>query len=392
MFQSIFNSLSGMFSFSRSLNTVSNNVTNMNTPGFRGSDTFFSNIAGGRGTQIAGEGLRTGSGDIRETGNETDLAIQGSGFFVLTDDAGNVFYTRAGQFRFNEEGLLVDSVSGYRVMGFDNNGALTVIDKDNYRLLPAAATTAVRINGNLAPVIDPNAPPVTTRINSITIFDAAGATHTLTATFVSNTAVTPGSFLVTITNEAGATIGSGEVRFGGDGRLLTGFNTLTATLPVNGTNQAITFNFGAPGNGPIDGIVSFGGTSNATATVTDGHAVLGLRELKFTEKGVMEFIYSDSEKRTGPQVALAVLPNESSLSLSGGRLISGIVASEREIGRPGDGRFGRISGRSLELSNIDLTQEFADMIIIQRGYQASSRVMTVSNEMLEQLYNSTRGG
>ncbi|HEY1140842.1 MAG TPA: flagellar basal body rod C-terminal domain-containing protein, partial [Lysobacter sp.] len=76
----------------------------------------------------------------------------------------------------------------------------------------------------------------------------------------------------------------------------------------------------------------------------------------------------------------------------GGRLISGATVAEREVGRPGEGRFGRISGQSLEMSNVDLTREFADMIIIQRGYQASSRVMTVSNEMIEQLYNSTRGG
>jgi flagellar hook protein FlgE len=113
MFQALFNSLSGLFSFSRSLDTVSNNVSNMNTPGFRGSDTFFENVNGGRGTSIGGEGLRTGAGDIRQTGNATDMAIDGNGFFVLRDTSGNLHYTRAGQFRFNDQGLLTDSVTGY---------------------------------------------------------------------------------------------------------------------------------------------------------------------------------------------------------------------------------------------------------------------------------------
>src|SRR6478736_110832 len=113
MFQALFNSLSGLFSFSRSLNTVSNNVANMNTPGFRGSDAFFSNINGGRGSRIAGEGLRTKAGDIRQTGNSTDLAVDGDGYFILRDTDGNFFYTRAGQFRFNDQGVLVDTVNGF---------------------------------------------------------------------------------------------------------------------------------------------------------------------------------------------------------------------------------------------------------------------------------------
>jgi flagellar hook protein FlgE len=126
--------------------------------------------------------------------------------------------------------------------------------------------------------------------------------------------------------------------------------------------------------------------------VTDGHGILAVNGIQFDEKGVMQLTYSETEKRSGPQVALATFPNESALHLEGGRLISGATVQQRDIGRPGDTGFGRITGFSLEMSNVDLTREFADMIVIQRGYQASSRVMTVSNEMIEQLYNSTRGG
>ncbi|MBO7942419.1 flagellar hook basal-body protein, partial [Streptomyces sp. S9] len=116
MFQALFNSLSGLFSFSRSLDTVSNNVSNMNTPGFRGSDSFFANIDGGYGTSIAGQGLRPQPGDMRQTGTPTDMAVEGEGYFVLRDRSGELHYTRAGQFRFNDSGVLVDTATGYDVM------------------------------------------------------------------------------------------------------------------------------------------------------------------------------------------------------------------------------------------------------------------------------------
>ena len=387
MFQALYNSLSGLFSFSRSLNTVSNNVSNMNTPGFRGSDTFFANINGEKGTRIAGEGMRTDAGDIRQTGNPTDLAVDGAGYFILRDADGDLHYTRAGQFRFNEDGLLVDTVSNHSVMGIDASGNLIEIDLDAYRTLAAQPTTRVKFTGNLAPG------STTTTVNTITAFDPSGISHTLSATFTRNTATNaaPGSFLVVIKDEAGATIANREIRFNTDGTPQTGFNEITATLSYGGVSQPVVFNFGTAGT--LDGTMSLQGMStNISAKVEDGHGVLGVSELKFDDKGVLQLVYSETEKRQGPQVALAIFPNESALHLSGGRLISGTTVDEREIGRPGEPRFGRIEGGSLEMSNVDLTQEFADMIIIQRGYQASSRVMTVSNEMIEQLYNSTRGG
>ena len=385
MFQALFNSLSGLFSFSRSLDTVSNNVSNMNTPGFRGSDTFFENVNGGRGTRVSGQGLRTGAGDIRQTGTATDLAIDGNGFFVLRDDGGNLYYTRAGQFRFNEQGQLVDSVTGYQAMAIDAAGNLSGIDIDAYRTLPPQATSSVRFAGN----ITPGTP--TTSVGTIRIYDASGVQHTLTTTLTDNTAVQAGSYLVVVTDESGATVGNGEIRFATNGSLQTGFNNVTINPTYQGAAQSIVLNFGTAGG--FDGATRLTGIpSNLGAQVVDGHPLLGITNLSFDDKGVLQFVYSSSEKRTGPQIALAAFPNESALELVGGRLIAGTSVQQRELGRPGEGVFGRVAGGSLELANVDLTQEFADMIIIQRGYQASSRVMTVSNEMIEQLYNSTRGG
>jgi flagellar hook protein FlgE len=387
MFQALFNSLSGLFSFSKSLNTVSNNVANMNTPGFRGSDTFFENVDGGRGTSIAGEGLRTTAGDLRQTGTPTDLAINGNGYFILRDDSGNLYYTRAGQFRFNEQGILSDSVTGYSVMSIDTSGNLQQIDLDTYRTLPPQATTNVKMVGNIAP----GSPTAT--VGDIRIYDGSGQLHTLTATLTDNNATLANSYLVTVKDETGAIVSAtnASIQFGTDGTPVAGSNTVALTLSYLGVTQTTTLSFGTPG--AFDGATHLAGISNNLgAQVVDGHPLLGITNLSFDDNGIMQIIYSSSEKRTGPQVALASFPNESQLQLVGGRMIAGSSVQSRQIGRPGEGIFGKIAGGSLELANVDLTQEFADMIIIQRGYQASSRVMTVSNQMIEELYNSTRGG
>jgi len=392
MFQALFTSLSGLFSFSRSLNTVSNNVSNMNTPGFRGSDAFFSNIEGDYGTRIVGEDLRTVAGDLRQTGNDTDLAVDGEGYFVLRDPAGNLYYTRAGQFRFSDAGKLVDSVNQYDVMAMDDTGNLVPISIDGMRTVQAVPTTGVHVSGNLVPAsTDPTAPSTPVDLNSITVFDGTGAARVLQMQFTKNTNNVPGSFQVSVMDDTGASLASGEVRFSVQGLPQSGYTTMDVMLPSAAGEQKITIDFGTAG--AFNGMTSQSGLpSNLAAKVDDGHGVLPISSMSFDEKGILQLVYSTAEKRSGGQVALALFANESALKLSGGRLVSGVDPSQRELGRPAGGRFGKVSGGSLEMSNIDLTREFADMIIIQRGYQASSRVMTVSNEMIEQLYNSTRGG
>jgi flagellar hook protein FlgE len=384
MFQALFNSLSGLFSFSRSLDTVSNNVANMNTPGFRGSDSFFENVGGEHGTRISGQGLRTAAGDVRQTGNATDVAIDGGGFFILQDASGRLHYTRAGQFIFDDNGWLVDSVSRFNVMAIGTDGQLSPITMEGNRTLPAQATTRLTTTGNVAVSAS------TYEMGPITVYGATGATQTVKIKLTSNSAQRARSFLVTVTDASGAQIGSGEIRFSTTGFLEPGFNTVNLSVPIQGTTQAITLDFGAPGTS--QGLTSLSGvSSNGTATA-DGRGQLGITTVSFDESGVLQFRYSSTETRQGQQLALASFISESALELQNGRLISNADALRSEIGRARTSVFGKVQGGSLEMSNIDLTQEFADMLIIQRGYQASSRVMTVSNEMIEQLYNSTRGG
>lgn len=385
MLQSFFNGLSGLFSFSRGLNTVSNNVSNMNTPGFRGSDSFFRSVnsqGGGYGTTLAGSDVRLGAGEVRQTGNATDLALNGSGFFVLRDASGEIYYTRAGQFQFNEEGILVDSVTQHEVMSLDAVGNLNTINIAELRTRPAEATTEVNMVGVF------NTTTTTHTVNNIKVFDAGGTSHTLTAVFTRSSIDT---LTVTVTDENSTTVGNGTVRYGPDNTPLAGFNRLNVSLTVGGVSQPIILNFGEPG--------SFSGTyqnpmttTSVGARVRDGHAILGLTSLTFDEKGQLKFTYSNGDKEDGVRLALASFIDESSLIQGTGSLYRASDVAQPDYGYAGEGVLGKVQGGSIELSNVDLTQEFADMMIIQRGYQASSRIMSVANEMVEQLYSNTRGG
>lgn len=387
MFQAIFNSLSGLFGCSESLDTISNNVANMNTPGFRGSRSLFRNIVGGGsgyGTEMSGSAINFMPGTILHTDNPTDLAINGAGYFILQGDNGQVLYTRAGQFHFNEDGYLVDSTGKNRIGGINDAGKLIDISIGDLRKLPPQATSKVNFAGNLSTTDS------TWTVDDITVYDADGKKHALSVTFNNNNASVPNSWKVEVKDDAGNIIGSGEIRFGAAGSPRADYNTIAATLGSGADAQDITLNFGAPGT--FTGTTQFsGGTSTIAASAADGHEVVGLQSWSFNESGVMQLKYANGETKDGPQVALAYFADETTLQAhNGGQFRAG--TEKPEIGRAASGLFGKIQGASLEMSNVDLTQQFGKMIVIQRGYQASSRVLTVANGMLQQLYNDTRGG
>jgi flagellar hook protein FlgE len=312
------------------------------------------------------------------------VAVQGNGLFILKDSQGNAYYTRSGQFQLNSSGKLIDSVNGYFVQGYDPSGAFGDINITNYQTLPAQATATVNMTGNMSPS-DP-----TESVSNITVYDAQGNAHTLSMTLTNNKATTPGGWGVTLTDSTGATVGSGNVIFNTDGTLKTGNNTVVVTATLGAAPQTITFNFGTP-NG-LSGATSFSGAAGSIAAqVADGHAIVGVSSEAFDASGTLQFTYSDGEKKAGPQLALASFQDEGSMQMIQGNLYMPPQNQNAQIGRPNTTIFGQIEGSSLEMSNVDLTQELADMIVIQRGYQASSRVMTVSSDMLQQLYDATRG-
>ncbi|MCF2860229.1 flagellar basal-body rod protein FlgF [Pseudoalteromonas sp. SMS1] len=393
MLQSFFTGLSGMYSFSRNLDNVSNNISNMNTPGYRGTDTFYKSLTNGDnlnqggsgyGTQISGLGYRFSTGDIRQTGNATDVAISGQGFFTLMN-GNQQFYTRAGQFSFNQDGILIDPASGLNVGALNDQGQLVDFDISGLRTKAPSATSLVELSGVLS------SGDTTHEIGGIKVFNNLGEEVELTMTFTKSTD-TDRAWNVSVKDANGTELHTGEIRFDTDGTPSADFNSLT--VPVSDSHGGvanISFSFGKQGS--VSGATSsdLGEDSTLRATVTDGTAMAELQSVEFQSDGALKLTYSDGKTETGPKLALSNFSDTTALKLVEGAIFKADDNSSRVISTAGEGAIGSIAAQSIELSNVDLSREFADMMIIQRGYQASSRILNVSNQLLEQLYENTRG-
>lgn len=393
MLSSIFSAFSGMLGFSKGLDVISNNVANMNTPGFKASELRFRDMfyryglaQGGSGSEQVGQGVDTGTtrtkyaqGELRTTDNTMDTAIDGNGFFILRKD-GDTFYTRNGQFEFNSQGVLVEHDSQARVAAL-NGGQLMDISIAGLRVNPSRATSEIVLTGNL----DRNAAATSPyTLSSVSVIDGSGNSHTLSIVFTNNNATTSGSWLVEV-REGTTVLHSGEIRYQGSGTPQTGFSTLSfAYAPSGATSTDITLNFGTPGTST--GTTSLSGpTSNVSVSSQNGFAAGSLIESSFGTDGVLTLEYSNGQTTTHDRLALAWFEDLQSLTLSGGNLFSSARGQSPIIAGANEKGMGAISSKHIELSNVELTEQFTDMVVIQRGYQASSQVISVANEMTQQL-------
>lgn len=393
MFESIYLGLTGLAAFSRNLTVIGNNVSNLSTPGFKASQLAFSDLVyehglSGRSDRDGGE-LQLGSGvgtestrlvftqgTVNTTGNPTDLAIDGAGFFVLRAD-GETTYTRAGNFRFDSDGFLV-SQGGARVAALEHGG-LADLGVGALRASPPKATSTVHFVDNLSS-------GATTASVNATVFDSAGGSHKLTLAFTNNGTVQPGSWLVEVRDETNAVVASGEIRFNGDGSPAAGFNQLAFTLSApRAPSTALTLDFGEPGQ--FSGTTSFSAGSDSTlkAGSQDGFAAGSLTSVAFDADGGTTLSYSNGQTAHGPHVALAFFAAPENLEALGGAQFANRSGQAVVLGRPGEGVLGTVKGGALESANIDLAQQFGELIVTQRGYQASSQIISAANDMIQQL-------
>lgn len=384
MFQSFYNGLSGMFNFSKNLDNISSNISNMNTPGYRGKDLFVRSLEGESNSSLAttlnGTQIRTHAGEIRSTGNNTDVAINGLGHFVLRDDQGGFYYTRAGQFSFDKDGVLIDSATKYKVISIDENLVLKNFDISSLKTLAPKPTTEVKLNGRLA------VSGVEHTVSGLSVFDSAGVAHVISLKLTNSGS---GTWHAVATDAAQVVVGEFDVKFAADGTPVKDFNKPSVELKFS-VPIKVAFNFGEPGSfsGVTQAEIS---ESSVTGLVSDGRASSGVSNISFLDTGVIELEYLNGEKVKGPGLALVSFKDESILKSLSGSLLVSPNPDNAVFGKPKSAALGSIVKNSLELSNVDLTQEFADILIVQRGYQASSKVMSVSNELVEQLYNNSRG-
>jgi len=396
MFSAINTGLSGLLAFAKGLDVLSNNVSNLNSPGFKASELAFrdlfyrygfggGNNGGnpslqiGQGVETTSSSIRFNAGELRETGNALDAAIDGNGFFILRYNDRYV-YTRAGQFELNEDGILVERVTRAPVMGVYGNGGLQTIDVTAMRTNPPQATSEISFVGNLS------RGSTTHEIGSLTVYDAVGGSHALRLIFTNNNAVVSGSWLIEIQDQSNTVVANGEIRYQGNGSPLAGFNTMSFTFsPAGAPAMTVLLNFGEPGS--FSGSTNFSGGTSSDLRVDrqNGLAAGSLLEISMNEEGILTFKYSNGESATGQQIALAWFNDLQQLTLTGSNLFLNEGDQRAIIGRPQEGVMGRISPKHIELSNVELTAQFTDMVVIQRGFQASSQIISVVNEMAQQV-------
>lgn len=387
MFGSIYIGLSGLSAYSRGLQQISNNVANLNAQGFKGSTVTFENVLGQGGrsrdgySPSGGNGVRTGAsrlnfaaGELRQTDRDLDLAIQGQGLLMLVR-GGETAYTRTGSFEVDKDGFIVLSGTDYRLATIDASGQPRTMSVDPSRTSPPKATSRVVFSDNLSADLDP-VNPLT--VGGITVYDATGGKHVWSARFSRDVASGAGVWTVAVTDDKGVAVGSGSLKFV-NGRIDPASATIDFEDVASGAKTRFDFS---------TGVTSFAGGSISTLRMAsaDGYGTGTFTTLGINDAGQVEIGYSNGEKQQLGSVALADFRDTSQLTQRSGGLFTAADAAQRDVLASGDVRVGKVQSRRLEASNVDLTLEFSDLILVQRGFQASSQIISATNDMIQQLF------
>lgn len=411
MISSLFAGISGLNANAMAMTVIGDNIANVNTIAYKSNDVSFANVLStsltgstgseiGRGVKVWGSSDAWTQGALESTGSATDLAINGIGFFIVSNDSGETFYSRAGQFHLNELGDFVNP-DGLNVMGYAVDpvtgalGSLSNISIPGDRVSSPSATSEFSFEINL----DAGAQVGDTYAASQTIYDSLGNAIELTLTF-------------TNTGSGQWTVAASVPPSAGTGVLIDGFGSIPVTFDANGVMTApgspdpqleITLTNGATSpqlvnwdlydalgasHGDLSG---YANPSSTTFQYQDGYSTGLLRGIAIDEDGTISASYSNGQLIPVFMIALADFPAYEGLAQMGNNLYAESLESGQALpGVAGNGRLGNISPGTIEMSNVDLAKEFVNMITVQRAFQANSRVITTSDEILAELINIKR--
>lgn len=464
MMRSLFSGVSGLRNHQTRMDVIGNNIANVNTVGYKTGRVTFQDVLsqtmsgassanstrGGTNPKQIGLGMGLASidtiftdGSFQPTGKQTDLSIQGQGFFILANGSTtNRVYSRAGNFDFDEFGNYVVPGTGLQVMGWqaDANGVLNTNDDITTIKIPvgsimdARATTSATFQYNLSSEVealtianaaDPDYTHPSRWSSSITVYDGQGSAHKVTGTFEKINA-NEWVFTPATTTDTGSTVAAVH----GNSVLLTFSATNGAFVsaqaynaspppyhpadpagggtgvvpPVPATDPPLpvilhinpddTLGYGAA---DFDVTLDFsalkqnGGATTVQALEQDGYPAGELDRVTVDSSGVIQGQFTNGEFQTLAQVALATFNNPAGLTKAGSSLYSESNNSGvPQVGTTKTGGRGELSPGTLEMSNVDLAEEFSNMVITQRGFQANSRIITTTDEMLQELANLKR--
>ena len=413
MIGSLFAGMVGLNVNSTSMTVLGDNIANVNTTAFKSNRSSFANILAGslagsvssdvgRGVQFQGTTPMWTQGTIENTNNPTDMAINGSGFFVLQDSGGANFYSRAGEFHFDRDGNLVNLgslfVQGYEVTGTNPDGslilgAITHVNVPGGSASPPVATTTASADVNL----NSDTAVLGTYATALTVYDSLGNTIPLTLTFTKNAAndwtATP-SVPPTVAAAADVNMTFANLTFDPNGNLNAGAGIpqiTIANLLSGGNPMTITWDVYDATLASNGNVTQYSAPSATTFQTQDGYPSGTLRTVDVNEFGVVTGSYSNGQLTPLFQLAMADFPSYYGLTKMGKNLYTeSLDSGPALLGTPQSGRLGSISTSAVEMSNVDLAQEFVKMITTQRAFQANSRVITTSDEILNELINLKR--
>ncbi|NUP75484.1 MAG: flagellar hook protein FlgE [Sinomonas sp.] len=391
MLRSLYSGISGLRAHQTMLDVTGNNIANVNTVGFKGSSAEFQDTLSqltqgasgpqaetggtnpaqiGLGVKVAAVTTNFNQGSAQTTGKATDMMISGDGFFI-TSRGGQQLYTRAGSFGFDASGRLV-APDGGLLQGWtaDASGAVNAgspignIVLSPTATIPAVATTRATFDGNLPS----DAAAGTALERDLRVFDGNGVPRDLAVTFTR----TASGWNVSGADANGSS-GSGALTFT-NGALTSG-----GTLTVGGISVDLST------------VTGYAGMTTVAATGQNGSASGTLESFTLGGDGSLIGAFSNGLKQTVGRIALAKFTNPAGLEKTGDSSYTGTANSgTAQIGQAGDPGFGSLAGGALEMSNVDLSQEFTNLIVAQRGFQANARIITTSDQVLQELVDLKR--
>jgi len=391
MLGAIYIGLSGMNAYSKGLQTISNNVANLNSPGFKSTSVSFSDVfnhggaglsyLGGMSSYQSGNGVRFGEqhvnfrqGDLRQTEGDLDLAIQGSGFMVLLNN-GKTYYARTGTFAVADDGYIVMEGTENRLAVLDGEGRAVALNIDAKRTSAPKATTTITFADNLSSTA------TEAKVSDINVYDDRGGKQVWQVKFTPVGATSPNTWDVTVTDQTGAELKKTQLKFIGSIVDPSTAKITVDTAPAGASALSVVLDFSS-------GVTSFssGTSSSLRASDVDGNAVGALTTVTVDEDGKIKLAYSNSESELLGSVALADFRDPQQLDRVGNGLFENKSGTQMRLLASEQDGVGKLLAKQFEASNVDLSQEFGDLILIQRGFQASSQVVSVSNDMIQQLF------
>lgn len=433
MLRSMYSAVSGLRAQQIKMDVIANNIANTSTVGFKKSNIQFSDImtqtiqssagpsgnkggtngiAIGLGTKVSSQDTLFTQGALMTTGSSTDLAIQGDGFFVVTDGT-EIFYTRAGNFGVDALGNLV-TADGYKVLGAMGEGeVLTPLKVPLGETLEPTRTTSVMVGNNLNSATEIGA----TNNTSIEVFDSLGNSHIIKVDFTKDAenewtatmSLDPASSLIKDwlgdnvsnfdslsdeekkvkleeANDAILTNRTSNLVFDTKGRLDLDNSTINGPLefePIGTDPMSIDFDFSS--------MTQLNSNTTATAKSQNGNPAGTIKSISFDQNGNLYGIFTGGSAKYLGSISMATFTNNEGLEAVGGTMYkAGSNSGQPVYGYANSGGNGSLAVGYLEASNVDLSEEITNMITTQRSYQFSSKMITVSDEMLQELVNMKR--